>query len=418
MEEVNAVVKRKPESPDQPRRKSVGNGQGSVYQEGARSGRTDGRWVAQVKGDDDKFRRTYHPTKTTAVKALRQMLTAVDHGTPMGDGNTTYGDLLDKWERDVLPAQRLTPATVDGYRWACQVLRDDLGTIRLRKLTPEHVEAAFKRRAASTVVDGVTKPGMSRGSLVKIRSVLSKTLGYARRRGGVAWNIAEVVELPAEARSQAPGRSLTAAEATKLLATSATFHPPTKQHPEPRPHELHALFVVMLYLGLRPGEATGLTWSDIDFDAGLVHVRRSLKLEHGELVVNERLKTDRPLQAPSRAHRTLEAPPEVLDALRVHKNGDTTTTDLVFATAVGTPLHPRNVARSLAAITNRAGLGSWHPHELRHSCASLLSAAGAPVERIADLLGHDGTRMAMLVYRHQVRPTVDVGLSMGKVLGG
>ena len=237
----------------------------------------------------------------------------------------------------------------------------------------------------------------------------------------MAWNVAEVVELPAEARSQAPGRSLTADEATKLLATSATFHPPTKQHPEPRPHELHALFVVMLYLGLRPGEATGLTWPDIDLDSGRVHVRRSLKLEHGKLVVNERLKTDRPLQAPSRAHRTLEAPPEVLDALRAHKarqNGDTTTTDLVFATAVGTPLHPRNVARSLAAVTTRAGLGPWHPHELRHTSASLLSAAGVPLERIADFLGHDGTRMGLLVYRHQVKPTVDAGLTMTEVLGG
>ena len=48
------------------RTKSVGNGSGSVYQEGARSG-NPGRWVAQVK-IDDKYRRTYHPSEAKAKR--------------------------------------------------------------------------------------------------------------------------------------------------------------------------------------------------------------------------------------------------------------------------------------------------------------------------------------------------------------
>jgi integrase len=46
-------------------------------------------------------------------------------------------------------------------------------------------------------------------------------------------------------------------------------------------------------LGLRPGEATGLAWPDVDFDAEVIHVRRSLKLHNGQLEVTERLKTSR-----------------------------------------------------------------------------------------------------------------------------
>ena len=46
---------------------------------------------------------------------------------------------------------------------------------------------------------------------------------------------------------------------------------------------------------------------------------------------------------------------------------------------------------------------------MRHSAASLMSAAGVPLEHVADVLGHDSTRMAALVYRHVLAPTVEAG---------
>lgn len=378
------------------RRKAVGNGNGSVYQEGVRTG-TPGRWVAQVKSDG-KFRRTYHPTEAKAKRALRAMVAAVDSGAAIPDGNTTLGELLTRWQDKVLPAQNLSSRTLDGYRWACDLLRDDLGSIRIRKLTPDAVEKAFEIRADN---------GISRASLVKVRSVLGKALDYAQRRQLVTTNVARIVELPVQARRAAEGRSLTAEQAKLILAA-------TPGHP------LHALWVVMLYLGLRPGEAAGLTWTDIDFDNAVIHIRRSLKLERGKLVVDERLKT-------ARSRRSLDAPPPVLQALQAQRDLQaearlaaaehwTNTYDLVFATNVGTPLGPRNLQRSLTAVTERLDLGPWHPHELRHSAASLMSAAGVPMERIADQLGHDGTRMGLLVYRHATKPSIDAGNAMIEVL--
>ncbi len=81
--------------------------------------------------------------------------------------------------------------------------------------------------------------------------------------------------------------------------------------------------------------------------------------------------------------------------------------DLVFATAVGTPINASNLRRSFSRLTARAGIGNWTPRELRHSAASLLSAAGVPIEEVMDLLGHVDTRMLERVYRHRVRPTVE-----------
>jgi integrase len=48
---------------------------------------------------------------------------------------------------------------------------------------------------------------------------------------------------------------------------------------------------------------------------------------------------------------------------------------LVFPTAIGTATDPRYYRRSLARATRAAGIGDeWTPHELRHTCASLLRA--------------------------------------------
>ena len=88
----------------------------------------------------------------------------------------------------------------------------------------------------------------------------------------------------------------------------------------------------------------------------------------------------------------------------------------MFTTTEATPIDPSNLRRQFARLTKDAGLGIWHPHELRHSAASILSAAGVPLEHIADTLGHDGTRMTALVYRHAITPTITTPNIMGNIL--
>ncbi len=110
-----------------------------------------------------------------------------------------------------------------------------------------------------------------------------------------------IVELPAQARRTAEGPSLTREQAKALIATTVG-------------HPLHALWIVMLYLRLRPGEVSGLTWADVDFDTAVIHVRRSPKIERGKLLVDECLKTDR-------SRRSLDAPPPVLEALQADGAG-------------------------------------------------------------------------------------------------
>ena len=87
-------------------------------------------------------------------------------------------------------------------------------------------------------------------------------------------------------------------------------------------------------------------------------------------------------------------------------------TGLVFTSLVGTELDASSVRRyfrrALAAVPG-VEPSEWTPRELRHSFVSLLSDAGMPIEEIARLVGHSGTTVTELVYRHQLRPVVQTG---------
>ena len=76
--------------------------------------------------------------------------------------------------------------------------------------------------------------------------------------------------------------------------------------------------------------------------------------------------------------------------------------DLIFPSAVGTPLDPDNVSHWFSRICRRAGLGHWHLHELRHSGASLMLAQGTDLYVVSEVLGHSSVAITKDVYGHLV----------------
>ncbi len=368
-------------------------GDGALYFDEAR-----GRWWGVVELDRDGAgrrvrRRVSAPTKAEARRKMRELREARDKGLPVGDGRETVADWLRYWLEHVVPASgRVRSAnTLDNYRWAVEGhLIPALGRKTLRGLTAEDVEAMLRERAEA---------GAARNTLLRLKTVLGRALRDAERRGKVARNVAALVDTPPGGRRKS--RTLRPDQAVALLKAT-------------KGDRLEALYVTGLMLGLRPGELCGLRWEDVDVEAAVLHVRHA-RLEHkGRVVGLGDLKT-------ARSRRTLNLPAPVVAALRRHRATQAAErlaageawvdTGLVFTSTIGTAISSANLRRDFDALTRRAGLGHWTPRELRHSAASLLSAAGVPLELVSDVLGHDGTRMTAEVYRHAVKPTVDAAVA-------
>ena len=82
-------------------------------------------------------------------------------------------------------------------------------------------------------------------------------------------------------------------------------------------------------------------------------------------------------------------------------------------TPTGRPVSDRNLAtRDFADICEKAGVGTWHLHEMRHTAATLALADRVPIEVVAKILGHRSIRQTANTYAHllprQLEDTVAV----------
>jgi integrase len=137
-------------------------------------------------------------------------------------------------------------------------------------------------------------------------------------------------------------------------------------------------------------------------------VRRALQRVDGRLILVE--------PKTSLSRRTVPVPEPTLAALRDHRGRQNAhrlaagtpwvDSGLVFSTRLGKPLEPRNVNRSWYAARARAGLGAVRLHDLRHSYASFLLAAGASLRTVMKTLGHSQIGLTMNAYTH-VLPEIE-----------
>jgi integrase len=378
-----------------------GHGEGAIYRDEAR-----GRWVGQIDlgvwpGGKRRRPKVFGRTKTEVRARLDELRHSQASGLPVASSDR-LGEHLGWWLANLeakAASGDKSSNTVDNARWAVETwIKPALGGLRMRDLKPEDVEG---------LLAGMATAGRSRSSINRVRSYLGQALAVAERRGKVARNVARISEMPAT-RRPAARRTLTPEQAAKLLQAASG-------------DRLEGLIVVGLMLGLRPGELTGMRWSDIDLDALRLSVEVSLKSERTGLRVGE---TKTP-----KSRRPLTLPQPVIEALRTQRKrqredqlkapgGAWRDTGHVFTTTIGTPLDPSNLRAAFDKITERAGLGHWTPNELRHSAASLLSAAGVPLEEIADVLGHTSKRMLEQHYRHQVKPSIDAHVNAMESLFG
>jgi site-specific recombinase XerD len=73
---------------------------------------------------------------------------------------------------------------------------------------------------------------------------------------------------------------------------------------------------------------------------------------------------------------------------------------LIFPTEIGTAVDPDGFSHTFSKLCEAAGLGHWHPHELRHSSASLMLAQGTALHVVSEVLGHASIAITKDVYGH------------------
>jgi integrase len=362
------------------------------------------RWQASYWHDGARHAASHtFATKIDAQAWLSSIETDIKRGVwldPEGS-KITVGSWLQHWLATVVDGRVGSDNTRSNYAQIVRVhIAPALGEIKLNELSAERVDEFLAAKA---------RAGLAKTHVSRMRSILADALRHAERRGLVARNAAALAVMP---RTKPPTerRSFTADEARALLVAA-------------KGERLEALLVVGLSAGLRPGELTGLLWSDLELDRTppTLTVSGAMKRGPDGRVSRGAVKRSKD------GRRTIALPPAAVSALRAHRKRQSEERlagshwhdeGLVFPSAVGTPLDPSDVRRTFARVGKRAGItDARFPYLLRHSAVSLLLDNGASIEEVADLLGDD-PRTLYRHYRHKVRPIAEAATRMEAVLSG
>jgi integrase len=161
------------------------------------------------------------------------------------------------------------------------------------------------------------------------------------------------------------------------------------------------LIVVACLTGLRQGELLALRDADIDFDNGsLVVARGAYK---GRAARTKTRQSVRRAYLSSQAKLALR---EQLIGRRPNEGG------LVFPSPSGAIWQSNNfMSRVFRPAVKRASLSGLTFHDLRHTCASLLIAAGANPWEVAAQLGHKDARLVFQRYGHLYPGAAEVAVA-------
>jgi integrase len=367
-----------------------------------------GCWVGSVDigrdpGTGRRMRRKVSaPTKTECKGRLDELREEFRKTGTVGRRDLTVESVV----RDLLanpPAEWKAPSTFQVNTDLCERIIAALGKTRLAKLAPGDVER---------FLNGMAREGLSARAIGGAKGLLTRAIRRAQRDGLVGRNAAALAETPRGTRKQSSAMTLEQIGALFASGLNSWWR---------------AYLMTGILCGLRPGELAGLTWDDVDFAAGVLRVRHSLK----EVPAEGKPKTVLRLEAlkTERSRRTLQLPVRVADALRALRAAQAADRlrlgrhyggmNLVFGTSAGQPRRRQDMNRGFKRVCARAGLGSdWHPHEQRHTFVSVLSDAGVDIELIADATGHINSNVTRTVYRHQISDKVArAAVAMDQVFG-
>lgn len=230
--------------------------------------------------------------------------------------------------------------------------KDQFGTLTLAQFQPDRIAEGRDR---------LTAEGKAPATVNRYLAALSAAMkNTVRELGWIAVNpVGKVDRLPED---NARERALTAAERTALLAAC-------------RSKDLHDLVLLALCTAGRRGELLGLAWGDVDLRAARVTFRDT---KNGE----------------TRAVALVEP---ALSMMKARNKVRHIGSDWVFPSRKD-PKQPAKMRGAFENAVQRAGLGDFVFHQLRHSALTMLAESGATLSELMAVSGH---RTMTMVKRYQ-----------------
>jgi integrase len=281
-------------------------------------------------------------------------------------GRITLADYASQW----VASQPWRPSTRERTEAGLRRILPVLGHRPLRTIRPSDVQA---------FVGGLSADGLAPSYVESLYRLLVSILKAAVADRLLAETPCRGIRLPTRERSKEVQDILSVGQVNQLAAAIG-----------PR---WRALVLTAAGLGLRQGEACGLTVDRVDF------LRRTVRIDR-QLVTGRDGVRFGPPKTPA-SDRTLPLPATVAEVLAEHLRivgpGDD---DLMFTLEGGRAIPRNRLGDRFRAAAHHCRLEGVTFHDLRHFTASALIASGCTVKAIQAFLGHATAAETLDTYGH------------------
>jgi integrase len=337
-------------------------------------------WVVDYIDQHGARRLKTFTLKKDAEAWATNALHEVSQGLHAPNGKITVEEAIGLWIKHCVD-EGLERSTIEQRERHLRIhVAPFIGREKLATLTTPRLNA---------FLDQLRDAGRSVAMRRKVLTSIRTALAFARGRGLVAQNVASGIQVKRDDRHKASGplkagRDFPTKAELKLLIDRA-------------PERWRPFIVTAIFTGMRASELRGLRWSDVDLDAGTIHVA-------------QRADAWGTIGSPKSAAGTRDIPltPMVVNTLRQWKL-TCGTSELVFANRNGHVTAPTNFWRHVwKPLQQNCGIQHYEFHSLRHAAASLfIETLGWAPKRIQTVMGHSSITMTFDHYGHMFETTDD-----------
>ena len=355
--------------------------------------RSPGKWaivldVGEIDPKTGKKKRKWHSfsgTKRQAQSECARLITEMASGRYVEPTKQTVSEFFTEWLAFIKPT--VTLKTHERYTEICEKnLGPLIGDVILSKLKTDKIDAAF----AQALTDGHRRAerGLSPRTVHHMRRVLVKALSQA-----VTWD--RLAKNPAAATT--PPK----VERTKMLAYDSDQTAILIDAFRPTRMFIPVLMAVMC--GLRRGEILALRWQNVDLSDN----RRVMAIRESAEQTKEGVRYKEPkagrartvslsttILAELKAHRVRQAEEQL--KLGIRPDGES----FVVAQADGRPLKPVSLTHEWTRLLAKTSLPRIRFHDLRHTHATQMLAAGVHPKVASERLGHSTIGITLDLYSH------------------
>ncbi len=343
--------------------------------------RKDGRWEGRIRRTDGKYHYLYAKTykEIKEKKAKYQCIIASEMcDTPPGSENPA--ELFDGWLKSCCSGE-VKPSTFENYHscmknYVIPFFTHDNG----KKLTVTSTERFVNYIKENAMLSDSYKRKILIIFKTALRTILKGTAEYA--------SILQIISLPKAANSEILVFS---------VKEQRLFENTILMSGEKR--DLGML--LCLYTGIRLGELCALKWSDIDIEAGVMSISRTVSRSKNFCEGGNKTTLLTGTPKSQKSNRKIPLPDFLLKLCCEWKS--TSADEHCFILSGGeTPLDPRSYQKRYKKIMSCAGVKYRKFHAIRHTFATRALELGVDIKTLSEILGHSNVSITLNTYAHSL----------------